>query len=54
MELTGEVSNFEQKNLYNALLYKTKFQSLKRGHLPPIDWKLFKLGSVSDVRESGT
>ena len=30
MELTGEVSNFEQKNLYNApLIIKKIFQSLK-------------------------
>ena len=30
------------------------FQSLRRGHLPPFDWKLFKLSSVSvrDIRKN--
>ena len=55
MEENSQVSNFEQKKIFNALLYKKKFfQSLRRGHLPPFDWKLFKLGSVSvrDIRKN--
>ena len=47
MEVNGQVLNFEQKNLFNFLLYNFFFLSLRRGHLPPFDWKLFKLGSVS-------
>ena len=54
MEVNGQVLNFEQKKLFNALLYNFFFQSLRRGHLPPFDWKLFKLGSVSvrDIRKN--
>ena len=39
--------NFEKKNLYNRVLNNFFVQSLRLGHLPPFDWKLFKLGSVS-------
>ena len=39
-----------------AVVYgkKNYFQSLRRGHLPPFDWKLFKHGSVSvrDIRKN--
>ena len=56
MEVNGQVSNFKQKKIFNALLLYKKFffQSLRRGHLPPFDWKLFKLGSVSvrDIRKN--
>ena len=36
------------------MTYYIKIQSLRRGHLRPFDWKLFKLGSVSvrDIRKN--
>ena len=40
MESTGEVSNVEQKNLYNGLLYKKNyFQWLILRQLALFDWK---------------
>ena len=45
MEVNGHVL----KKLYNTLLYEKKIvQSLKRGHLPPFDWK-----NVSILQEGG-
>ena len=44
----------DKKNYVIPYYTKKIIQSLERGHLPPFDWKLFKLGSVSvrDIRKN--
>ena len=47
MELNGKVSNIEQKNLYNTILYKKNFQRLRLRHLAPFDWKFqYSIGTL--------
>ena len=55
MEPTGKVSNVEQKNLYNALLYKKISQCLILRQLSPFDWKCLQIGTqrAKDLRKNG-